>query len=746
MRSLLQRLKRVCYMKYRDEIQYIEKLVKDKDYLGAIEYIENHVKVESIRVRLLKAEALQGLGRYEELDRYFISSSELSYPTDYDLKRLQIEIDTSQALQYEIRTKHLMHIRDTIEECLSNKETFYLIHRKNELVQLLISNQGLTPQQYRDLAECYLIQCDLVKSLFYYSIYSYFSETTAIESEFLDIYRKHFNFNEVFSVFSRMQFTNPVVFLVSEKESSTDYLAMAEVLKRLEKQVAVYNIDNFESGATSGEKSNLFGSLYSYMCEKERFVYLFAERPILDSLKAPGVKRNFLHYLTNPKEIKNQAVLTAFAFMGDYLKYLSDLYEIDAESEIDQKSKYDFSIVIPVRNNIETLPYTLKTCLDIDYDNFEIVVSDNSDNEDVENYIKSIQSPKINYYKTPIPLQLGRSFEFAYLKSKGDFLIPIGADEGIVRSSLKALKYYLDQYAEDDIFSWGTLSYNWPKCGIPGEEDKIVIGKMFSKHEQHDVHFIDASDKLERVISGEDALLTMPTLYQRSGMRRRFLRQLVEKGNTIVDGLTQDIFVGVLVLAMTRRYIELIQPVVVIGNSNYSAGAESKEAVNSLSRAQRGIKEFGGFSRGNFVKRGLHSDVPQIHYAWWIHFLTCVLNIEDRGLFDQIDIESLDWERIIELTLSEIPVSSVFYEEEINKLLLFAQRNLEPETYLRLASSYESYEDKIDAYFLNAMSEPKGKSYELGFRSNNSLAIDGEKFGIKNIFEATKFIENILNL
>lgn len=733
-------------MKYRDEIQYIEELVKGKNFLEAIDYIENHVSVESIRVRLLKAEALQGLGRYKELERYFISSSELSYPNGYDLKRLQIEINTSQALQYEIRTKHLMHIRDTIEECLSNKEALYLIDRKNELVQLLISNQSLTPKQYRDLAECYLIQCDLVKSLFYYGVYSYFSKTTAIESEFLDIYRKHFNFNEVFSVFSRMEMTYPIVFLVSGKESSTDYLAMAEVLKRLGKQVAIYNVDDYESGLAGDEKSNLYEALHSYMCENGRFVYLFAERPVLDALKSAGVKRKFLHYLTNPKEIKNQTVLTAFAFMGDYLKYLSDLYDIDAASELDQKSKYDFSIVIPVRNNIETLPYTLKTCLDIDYDNFEIVVSDNSDNADVENYIKSIQSPKINYYKTPIPLQLGRSFEFAYLKAKGDFLIPIGADEGIVKTSLKALKYYLDQYTEDDIFSWGTLSYNWPKCGIPGEEDKVVIGKMFSKHEQQTAHFIDARDKLARVISGEDALLTMPTLYQRSGMRRRFLRQLVEQGNTIVDGLTQDIFVGVLVLAMTRRYVELSLPVVVIGNSNYSAGAESKEAVNSLSRAQKGIKEFGGFSRGNFVKRGLHSDVPQIHYAWWIHFLICILNIEDRGLFDQIDIESLDWERIVELTFSEIPVSSVFYEEEINKLLQFAERNLKPETYQRLASSYGDYEDKIDACFVKAISEPKGKSYELGFRSNNSLAIDGEKFGIKNIFEATKFIENILNL
>lgn len=720
-------------------------MIEQHEFLKAINYIDTNIPLDSIRTRLLKARALEGLGRYEEIDELFYNSSELSYPTEDDLNVLGLSIKANRALKRDLKADYFLNLyRCILGE--SSIESMNLQQLKQSLINELATQAVVSMDIYIELSRCYLLMGDIVKSLFYQGIYAFVTKRTAIEHDFFDIYKKHFNYNEVFSVFSKMTFKYTVVFILESNEQEMDYLAMEKVLHQFGKNAIRVHANRYMNGDKECSQATLYDYLIDLMQKNEDFIYIIAERTRLDCLYSHKVDRKYLHYLTNPKEYKNQTNFTAFAYIGNYLTYLSDFYSVDAYYELAKKSTYDFSIVIPVRNNIETLPYTLQSCLAIEYDNFEIVISDNSDNDELEAYIEGLNSERINYYRTPMPLQLGRSFEYAYLKAKGDFLIPIGADEGIIKSSLKTLQTILNQHPEELVFTWETLSYNWPQSGIIGEEDKIVLGAMFSKRDIHKVEFIDSKDKLNRVIKQEEPLLTMPTLYQRSGMRRKFLSSLVANANTIVDGFTQDIFMGVLVLSVTEHYVAIKSPIVVIGNSNYSSGAGSKNAISSNAQAKNGIEEFGYFSRGNFIKRGLHSDVPLIHYAWWIHFLTCVLNIADRGLYENEFIKGLDWKRIVEQTISEIPVFSIFYEEETSKLLSFAHRYLCNEDYSALELEYDNYFEKIDDYLLNVKEGKIQKNYEVGLRKNGSLALDGEKFGVKNIYEATQFIENILNL
>jgi len=50
-----------------------------------------------------------------------------------------------------------------------------------------------------------------------------------------------------------------------------------------------------------------------------------------------------------------------------------------------------FSIVIPTRNRAYTLYYTLKTCLNqYDFDDYEIVVSDNCSEDNTAEMIKEL--------------------------------------------------------------------------------------------------------------------------------------------------------------------------------------------------------------------------------------------------------------------------------------------------------------------------------------------------------------------
>ena len=54
------------------------------------------------------------------------------------------------------------------------------------------------------------------------------------------------------------------------------------------------------------------------------------------------------------------------------------------------------SVVIPVKNNSGTLKSTLKTLLQQDYKPLEIVVSNNSQQDEIKDLIKKIDDKRIN--------------------------------------------------------------------------------------------------------------------------------------------------------------------------------------------------------------------------------------------------------------------------------------------------------------------------------------------------------------
>jgi glycosyltransferase involved in cell wall biosynthesis len=84
----------------------------------------------------------------------------------------------------------------------------------------------------------------------------------------------------------------------------------------------------------------------------------------------------------------------------------------------------------------------LKTCIEQEYDgDYEIVLSDNSvegHNVAYETY-KKLNSDKIKYYKTPRDFNLTKSYEYAYLQTKGKYIISIGADDALLPWALSIL-------------------------------------------------------------------------------------------------------------------------------------------------------------------------------------------------------------------------------------------------------------------------------------------------------------------
>src|SRR3954451_23482510 len=120
-----------------------------------------------------------------------------------------------------------------------------------------------------------------------------------------------------------------------------------------------------------------------------------------------------------------------------------------------------FTVVIPTRERCDTLEWTLKTCVTQDYDNLEILVSDNHSTDRTEEVVRSFNDPRIRYVNTGRRVSMSENFEFGLSHTREGFIGFIGDDDGLLPNPLQDLAAVVKQRASKAII-WPTQAYYWP--------------------------------------------------------------------------------------------------------------------------------------------------------------------------------------------------------------------------------------------------------------------------------------------
>src|SRR5689334_13645205 len=123
-----------------------------------------------------------------------------------------------------------------------------------------------------------------------------------------------------------------------------------------------------------------------------------------------------------------------------------------------------FSIIIPTRNRYDTIRYSIMTVLNQQFQSFELIISDNSDEENLQ-YRDSIKDlltkDRVKYFRPEQVLSMSDHWEFAVSKATGKYIIIFGDDDGLVSGSLNIIDKAL-QSTQAELVSWARVEYSWP--------------------------------------------------------------------------------------------------------------------------------------------------------------------------------------------------------------------------------------------------------------------------------------------
>ena len=121
-----------------------------------------------------------------------------------------------------------------------------------------------------------------------------------------------------------------------------------------------------------------------------------------------------------------------------------------------------FSVLLPTRNRLDLLSYAIETVRRQDYSDWEIIVSDNFSEEDIASYVRSLNDPRIKYFRTDAFIPVTDNWNNALEQSAGDYIIMLGDDDGLMKGYFSTLGHVIEKYDAPDLIYTSAYLYAYP--------------------------------------------------------------------------------------------------------------------------------------------------------------------------------------------------------------------------------------------------------------------------------------------
>lgn len=467
---------------------------------------------------------------------------------------------------------------------------------------------------------------------------------------------------------------------------------------------------------------------------------------LMDNLcRQPILKKNLerLYGFVSPP-LESQM---AFGWAGNYLSYISQVHDTDAAKLLAQPAECSYSIIIPARNSAGTLRYTLMSCLNQRYQgNYEIVLSDNSTpgNTEVYQLYKELDDSRIKYYRTPREYNLSRSFEFAFLHAKGEFLLSLGSDDALLPWTLEVLEELRKTYPDEDVIQWERGFYAWPGFN-GGQQHQFVIPRGYQKGSFGPEYFT-RQFYFGSIFNNSDQMYLLPNLYLNSGCRRDYLKKILAKTGRLFDGICQDIYMGVVNAAINEKILNIRYPLTIAGMSGGSMGAkanmvyELKEDEAEFLNDLKKTANIGGYCASVYERMmpEVTTDKSSLY--------NCILRMIARGVIAESDLEHFDFRKWFLDVFCQMDIRDPLFDKKVHYFRYTA--SLHGEEFLKWFDENIYHKAltprKIDEEKLAGIRQKK--CYKEGTDSYGGQTLDASKYEVYNVYDASLLFEKISGL
>lgn len=371
-----------------------------------------------------------------------------------------------------------------------------------------------------------------------------------------------------------------------------------------------------------------------------------------------------------------------------------------------------FTIIIPTRDRCDTLAYTLQTCLQQNYQNFEVIVSDNYSSDQTKKFVSGLNHPNLKYINTGSRVSMSENWEFALQAVTGDYITIVGDDDALLPGALTAISTIIND-TKTKAISWKQASYHWPNHIVPAERNILSI-PLLNKLEKR-----NAKEHLQSVLNFEIGYDEISFLYK--GMIHKNLINEVKEisGGVFFHSQTPDLYASIVLSSLIDTYYFSEKPFSINGASANSNGtAQFNQNISTTEHAK--------FRSENTIP--FHSNICSCAS---IPILTaeCFYQAQDKISLIKKDF-CIEPVKLVMAALRDALASPPWRFLQISEAI---NGTIEKNQWLELLPLAKS---QLSTYKENL---PADKS-RLGYHQrSNTIVINGADFFIQNIYDASLF-------
>jgi hypothetical protein len=382
------------------------------------------------------------------------------------------------------------------------------------------------------------------------------------------------------------------------------------------------------------------------------------------------------------------------------------------------------SIVIPTRNRADTLPFTLRTCLAQDFDNFEIIVADNQSTPPACEVLAEFVDRRIKHIRTPRALAMTDSWEFAVSHASGEYVTVVGGDDGLLLHALAEIDRLI-RLLDADILRWESACYTWPD--LPSQEHALPNALLIPLKQANDyypIHRRDSAAVIPQAANSRISYTELPMI-QNSAIHRRMIERLRQRTGRVFRSQCPDVYSSFAFAALAGSFYSVAAPMTINGLSKGSNGV----ACICL-KGQSPIAD--DFRRLN----------TQAQYQWHLgvpvvpvipsYVADSFLHAQE-AVFPQQGTIVLDRRDLAKNCINEVRLTD---EEEWSQLRAAIRHSLADDAHL-----LSWFDGEYGGLPLASLKQIRYRYKRYG---GSYLYLDASDFGVTNILGAAQLCENLL--
>jgi len=229
-------------------------------------------------------------------------------------------------------------------------------------------------------------------------------------------------------------------------------------------------------------------------------------------------------------------------------------------------------IIIPTRNRFDTLRYSIQTCLNQNYKNIEIIISDNFSTDNTHNILNEFSDPRLKYQRSDTLLPMLYSWEFALSAvNEPGYVHFMGDDNGLTIDAVVRVVEIIKKTKTNIVLS-NPIQYTWP--------NSVVKNGFLSVPKGNNLYIINSSFALKsayNLMVGFDRLPTINFSFVHTSV--------INKVKNLFDGKyfiasNPDVCSAITNAFIEKDYIYSEIPFVINGASVHSNGMQGGNSSN----------------------------------------------------------------------------------------------------------------------------------------------------------------------